>query len=98
MQSAPDTKLETNPDVVARRLGDELVLVHLGTNRIFRLNHTAARLWELISENVATTDAALHDALRAEFDVGEEELRGEIAGTLERLKRQELVRDGARTG
>jgi hypothetical protein len=97
VESSSDTPLEPNPDVVSRRLGDELVLVHLGSNRIFRLNRTAARLWELIGEGV-TTDAGLHDALRGEFDVGEEELRGEIAGTLERLRRQGLVRSGAQAG
>jgi PqqD family protein of HPr-rel-A system len=92
-----DTQLQPDPDVVSRRLGDELVLVHLGTNRIFRLNNTAARLWELIGDGI-DTDAGLHDALRAEFDVGEEELRDEIAGTLERLRRQGLVRGGSQAG
>jgi hypothetical protein len=94
MQSAEGSKLETNPDVVSRQLGDELVLVHLETNRIFRLNRTAGRLWELIA-NGAGTEAELFDALSSEYSVGDDELRGEIAGTLERLKRQELVRGGA---
>lgn len=97
MEPSSDTELEPDPEVVSRRLGDELVLVHLGTNRIFRLNHTAARLWELIGEGV-TTDSGLHHALRSEFDVDEGELRGEIAATLERLKRQGLVRNGAQAG
>jgi PqqD family protein of HPr-rel-A system len=92
-----DTKLEPDPDVVSRRLGDELVLVHLGSNRIFRLNRTAARLWELIGEGVTTAEGLL-EALRSEFDVGEDELRGEIDSTLERLGRQGLVRDGAQAG
>jgi PqqD family protein of HPr-rel-A system len=97
MEASPDTTIEPDPDVVSRRLGDEVVLVHLGSNRIFRLNRTAARLWELIGEGV-TTATALFEALSSEFDVGEGELRGEIDGTLERLKRQGLVRNGAQTG
>ncbi len=97
MEPQSDPKLEPDPDVVSRRLGDELVLVHLGSNRIFRLNRTAARLWELIGEGVAT-DTELLQALRSEFDVGEDELRGEIDGTLERLKRQGLLRNGAQAG
>ncbi len=37
-----------SPDVTARRLGENIVLVHLGTDRIYELNPTAARIWELI--------------------------------------------------
>jgi hypothetical protein len=31
------------------RVGEEAVLVNLKTNRIYSLNHTRARFWELIS-------------------------------------------------
>ena len=41
-----------NPDVVSRRLGDDTVLVHLKTNRIFALNPTGARFWELLLEGM----------------------------------------------
>ena len=37
-----------SPDVVARRVDDEVVLVNLQTNRIFALNSTGARFWELL--------------------------------------------------
>jgi hypothetical protein len=36
-------------DVVARRVDDGMVLVHLATNQIFELNDTGARIWELLS-------------------------------------------------
>src|SRR5829696_3032146 len=39
-----------HPDVSWRRLGDEVVIVHLKTNQIYRLNRTAARFWELVAE------------------------------------------------
>ena len=37
-----------NPDVVFRRLDDEVVLVNMKTNLIYALNPTAARFWELL--------------------------------------------------
>jgi hypothetical protein len=37
--------VQPNRDVVARRLKDEIVLVHLRTNRIYSLNRTGARFW-----------------------------------------------------
>jgi len=37
-----------DPEVVARRVDDEIVLMHLGTSHIFALNPTGARFWELL--------------------------------------------------
>lgn len=79
-----------NPDVVSRRLGDEIVLVHLGTNQIYRLNATGARFWELAAEGL--DEQAIAARLRAEFDVGDEQVRGEIAAMVERLAAEGLVR------
>jgi hypothetical protein len=78
-----------HPDVVSRRLGDEIVLVHLGTNQIYRLNATGARFWELAAEGL--DEEAIAARLRAEFDVGDEQVRGEIAAMVERLAAQGLV-------
>ena len=64
-------------DVVARRLDDEVVLVHLGTNRIYSLNPTGARFWELLTEGVAPADIV--GRLCAEFAVEPEEVEREVA-------------------
>jgi hypothetical protein len=37
------------PDAVAQRVGDEMVLVHMKTDRVFTLNRTGARICELLS-------------------------------------------------
>jgi hypothetical protein len=86
----PVHRLRLNPDVVSRRLDDEVVLVHLGTNQIYRLNATGARFWELAAEGL--DERAIAARLRAEFDVGEEQVRGEIASMVERLASEGLVR------
>ncbi len=48
--------MKPHPQVVFRKVGDETVLVHTGTNRIYSLNPTGAAVWELL--------AAGHDAPR----------------------------------
>ncbi len=55
--------LEINPDVLFKRVDEELVLVKIASNEIFALNETGARLWELISEG-AGVDAGDLAALR----------------------------------
>jgi hypothetical protein len=53
-------------DVIARRLGESAVLIRLNTNRIYELNDTGARIWELLSEGA--TRQQVVEALGAEFD------------------------------
>jgi hypothetical protein len=55
------------PDVVARRVGEAVVLVHLSTNAIFELNETGARIWELLTESMDR--AGIVQRLEQEFDV-----------------------------
>ncbi len=78
-----------NPDVVFKRLEDRMVLVHLATNQIFELNHTGARVWELLREGI--TGDALVDRLAAEFEVDASTLRTEIEALLSELADQNLV-------
>lgn len=81
--------LRPSADVVSRRLDDEVVLVHLRTNRIYSLNETGARLWELLETG--------HDRVRIErqmleeFDVEPADLRREIAELLGSLEAEQLV-------
>jgi Coenzyme PQQ synthesis protein D (PqqD) len=81
-----------HPDVVWRRVGDQVVVVNLKTNLIYALNSTGARLWELIS--AGHDRAAAEAALIEEFDVEEGELRREIAAGLEQLAQAGLIIEG----
>ena len=83
-------RLEPSQDVVGQRLGDEVVLVSLETNRIFELNRTGARFWELLqSEN---DRSRIEAQLLEEFEVTEEELSGEVDRLIKSLNDEELVR------
>jgi hypothetical protein len=78
-----------NPDVVFKRLEDRMVLVHLATNRIFELNHTGARVWELLQEGITGDD--LIDHLKAEFEVDPSTLRTEIEALISELANEGLI-------
>ena len=51
------TRFRPHPEVLTRKVGEEVVLVHMGRNEIFALNPTAARLWELLTEGRSRPEA-----------------------------------------
>jgi hypothetical protein len=84
------TRFKVSPDtVVSRTAPDELVLVQLQTDRIFVLNRTAARIWELLSEQ--HDPSAVARRLTEEFEVGQPEAAGEIADLVATLTREALI-------
>jgi Coenzyme PQQ synthesis protein D (PqqD) len=62
--------------VLSRRVEDGIVLVHLETNRMYELNRTGARFWELLE--TSSNRAEIEEALASQFDVDRDELRREI--------------------
>jgi hypothetical protein len=70
------SRFQPSPDAVATRVGDEIVLVDLKTDRIYSLNRTAARLWELVG--LECDRAEVDRRMLQEFDVSQEELTAAI--------------------
>jgi hypothetical protein len=85
----PRARVRPHPDVVARRIGDDTVLVHLRRNQIYALNRTGARFWELIDEGSSWQETM--ERMLEEFDVTPTELEAEANALLDRLIREELV-------
>lgn len=83
------TGFHPHPDVLARRVGDDVVLVHMGRNEIFALNPTGARLWELLSEGRSRSEAV--ERLTTEFDASEEMIEQEADRFMALLEREGLV-------
>jgi len=81
--------LRLDSEVVSRKLGDRLVLVNLRTNRIYELNGTASRLWELLEAGSGRTE--LEEALLKEFDVDRSVVSQEIDRTIARLSSEGLI-------
>src|SRR6187200_635281 len=92
MQPGHDALPAPSPDVVSRRLGDEIVLVHLQTNRIFSLSPTGARLWELLSAGRSRPE--IERQLREEYDVSPEAVSAEVSSLVTMLEAEALVERG----
>jgi Coenzyme PQQ synthesis protein D (PqqD) len=86
-------RLRPSADAVTKRVGDEVVLVQLRTNRIYTLNRTGARLWELLEDGHDLDGAG--ERLRREFDVGEDQLRDEMAALVDELVARKLLEPDA---
>ena len=76
-------------DVIARRVGDSMVLVRLNTNRIYELNATGARIWELLKAGM--TRAQIAETLSVEFDASREEIESAVDALIDSLRQQELA-------
>jgi len=81
--------LRPNSDVIAKRLDQVSVLVHIPTNRIFELNETGSRVWEMIGEGLNTDQ--IIQRLADEFDVEEARVADEVNELLTRLRNESLL-------
>ena len=77
--SSISTRFRSSPDALATRVGDEIVLVDLKTDRIYSLNRTAARIWELVCANCDR--AEVERRMLEEFDV----TPGQLAEAIDEL-------------
>jgi hypothetical protein len=84
-----EQRYQPNPDVVAQRVEDEVVLINLQTNEIYTLNTTAARAWELITDGLDRKE--VEAGLAEEFSVDESEVGDELDGLLGELVEKELI-------
>jgi hypothetical protein len=76
-------------EVVSRRVGDEVVLVHIGRDQIYSLNRTGARAWELLGEGQDLS--AVRATLAAEFRAQPDEVGRELEALISDLERSGLV-------
>jgi hypothetical protein len=85
----PGSRVRPDPNVLAKRVDDEIVLVHLETNRIYELNRTASFLWDALA--AGATQAELEQQLALEFDVEREQLAREVDELLRGLTSERLI-------
>ena len=82
-------RFRPHPDVLERRVGDEVVLVHMRRNEIFSLNVTGARLWELVREGRSRSEVVAQ--LTTEFDATGATVEEETDRLLAALEREGLL-------
>jgi len=88
-----DSRYQANPDAVYNRLGDSAVVVNMRTNRIYELNRTGARFWELLCAGHDLEK--LQQLMLQEFDVTESELAIEIEAMLASLQKEGLIEEAS---
>lgn len=81
--------LRPNPDVISKRLDQATILVHFPTNRIFELNETGTRIWELLGQNCDMVSIA--QVLVDEFDIDEARAADEVNNLLDQLRAAGLL-------
>ena len=85
----PAERMSLNSDVLTERLGDEVAVLNLKTNRFFLLNSTGAKLWELLQSGRDLP--SIEEQLRAEFEVDPAELAAEVKHMLRLLEDEQLI-------
>jgi hypothetical protein len=87
--TADPVALRPSPEVISKRLDEATVLVHIPTNRIFELNETGTRVWELLGRGLDTN--TIVGFLVEEFDVDKARASNEVNDLLIQLRTKDLL-------
>lgn len=83
------TRIAISPQVVFRQIDNETVLINLETERMFTLNSTGARFWQLLSEEYTLNEIGRQ--MQLEYDIDMSELEREIHELLHSLSEEGLI-------
>ncbi len=86
-------KIEIPESVVSADLGNELVLLDLATGTYFGLDEVGLEIWKLISQGQGLEQIV--QALLAQYEVGEADLRRDVESLLAQLADKGLVKAAA---
>ncbi len=82
-------KVTVPPQVMARTVGDETVILDLASGTYYGLDPVGARIWQLMASGQAL--AAVCDTMLEEYEVTREALEGDILRLTEELCAKGLV-------
>jgi hypothetical protein len=82
-------KLTISTNAVARQVGDDTVILHLGSGTYFGLDAVGARIWQLMEEGKSVNEIC--DVMLDEYEVSREDLEHDITGLIKDLVAQDLV-------
>lgn len=89
MAEASADRLGPSNDVLVRRVREEVVLLHLGTEAYFGLDPVGTAMWEALCATGSLEGA--HALLMREFDVEPELLARDLRSLVEQLLEQGLL-------
>ena len=82
-------KVAIPSQVMTRQVGDETVLLHLGTGTYYGLDSVGQSIWLLMRDGKTLADIC--DLLLQEYDVTREALMGDVLELADKLMAQGLV-------
>ncbi len=82
-------KIRRRADVIAQQVGDTAVLVNLSSNRIYELNASGARVWELL--DTARSVEAIIGEIAEEFALSPDVVRDDVAPLVAEFVREGLI-------
>jgi hypothetical protein len=83
-------KVAIPPNVLARGVGAETVILDLESGTYFGLDPVGARIWQLLSEGKSL--AEICSVIQSEYDVGAAQAQEDLVALVEELVAQGLVR------
>ncbi len=78
-----------NPNVIFQRMENDIVLLHIQTNRCYNLNKTAAQLWELLATEPNLSQ--VQNQMLINFDVDEAQLAEELTALITSMQAENLI-------
>lgn len=85
----PLARFTPSPKVIAKAIGDEMVILDLNSSTYFGLDPVGVRVWQLMSEN--KTMSGICETLVAEYDVTHERLQQDVARLVDDLLKRKLM-------
>lgn len=82
-------RIRVPDNVLVRRLGEESVLLHLGSESYFGLDEVGTRMWAALTTSASVEEAA--GKLVDEYEVEPERLRADLAAFVDQLAAAGLV-------
>ncbi len=75
--------------VMARRVGEETVILDLASGTYFGLDPVGARIWQLLSEGKTLAEICV--VMLAEYDVSSEDIERDVLSLAEELHAKQLI-------
>src|SRR4051812_4757602 len=91
MQQRPE-KYQIDPQVMARQVGGETVILDLARGSYFGLDTVGARVWRLLEEKHIVADIVA--ILLEEYDVDEDKLLADLAELFDTMETRGLIHRG----
>ena len=84
-----ESRLEISPDVVAREVGEETMLLDLASGTYFGLDAVGGRVWQALDAGASLTEAC--DRIEGDFEVTRVQLEADVLALIGQIVEQGLA-------